>query len=245
MRTVKMKVEYEGTRYNGWQRQSSTENTIQKKLEMVFSKMEKAPLEIQGAGRTDAGVHAKGQIIHFHTSSEKSPEEMMDYANEYLPMDIGITEAEEVHHRFHSRLNAKGKTYIYRVWNSKVPNVLDRKFVHRILEPLKLSEMKEGASYLIGTHDFQAFTSAKKKKKSTIRTIESIKIHSLGDEIQFIYKGDGFLYHMVRIMTGTLLDIGLGKREPRDIESIIKSGRREEAGPLAPANGLVLWEVHY
>lgn len=245
MHTVKMKVEYEGTRYNGWQRQSSTDNTIQKKLEMVFSKMEKAPLEIQGAGRTDAGVHAKGQIIHFHTNSEKSPEEMMHYANDYLPLDIGITEATEVSHQFHSRLNAKGKTYIYRVWNSKVPNVLDRKFVHSISEPLKCSLMEEGASYLVGTHDFQAFTSARKKKKSTIRTIESIEIHSLGDEIQFIYKGNGFLYHMVRIMTGTLLDIGLGRRSPKDIEFIIKSGRREEAGPLVPAKGLILWEVHY
>ncbi len=253
MRNFRIILQYEGTRYQGWQKQESTENTIQGKLEQLLSKMTGTKVEVQGSGRTDAGVHALGQVANFHMDTDKTPQQIMDYMNFYLPEDIAVVAIKEVAERFHSRLNAKGKTYCYRVLNSGVPHVFDRRYVHVVESPLDIPAMQKAAEYFLGTHDFKAFTSTKKSKKSTLRTIHSITIepvksaYSVGvdAEIRFTFNGDGFLYHMVRIMTGTLLEVGLHEREPEEIEAILKTGRREDAGALAPAKGLTLMEVFY
>lgn len=238
-------LQYEGTKYQGWQRQDSTNNTIQGKLEALLTKMCGQPVEIQGSGRTDAGVHAYGQVANFHGNTEYSTEEIMEYMNRYLPEDIGVIQVEQVHERFHSRLNAKGKIYRYRVMTGNIPHIFDRKFVYEHPERLDVAAMKEAAALLIGTHDFKSFTSTKRGKKSTVRTIEAIEIVKNGDEICFTYKGDGFLYHMVRILTGTLIEVGEGKRSCTDITRILEAKEREEAGFLAPAKGLALMEVFY
>ena len=238
-------LQYEGTKYQGWQRQDSTDNTIQGKLETLLTKMCKEPVEIQGSGRTDAGVHAYGQVANFHAKTELSTEEIMDYMNRYLPEDIGVIKIDRVSERFHSRLNAKGKVYRYRVVTGNVPHVFDRKYLYEHPEKLDVAAMREAAAMLIGTHDFKSFTSTKRGKKSTVRTIESIDIVENGDEVCFTYKGDGFLYHMVRILTGTLLEVGEGKRPISDIPEILAAKDREKAGFLAPAKGLALMEVFY
>ena len=245
VRNIKCRVTYEGTRYQGWQRQESSDNTIQGKLEQLISRMCKEKIEIQGSGRTDAGVHALGQVINFHTHSQMKTQDMMAYMNQYLPEDIAVVEIEEVPERFHSRLNAKGKRYSYRVWNSTVPNVFWRRYSHTVEAPLNVEDMKAAAVYLLGEQDFKSFTSAKKGKKSTVRCIESIDIAKTGDEIKITYTGDGFLYHMVRILTGTLIEIGTGKRDPGSVKDIINSKQRENAGYLVPAQGLCLECVEY
>ncbi|MCM1125727.1 MAG: tRNA pseudouridine(38-40) synthase TruA [Lachnospiraceae bacterium] len=255
MGNYKMTLQYEGTRYQGWQRQESTGNTIQGRLEALLSKMTGQQIEVQGSGRTDAGVHALGQVANFHADTEMTPEEMLEYINRYLPEDIGVISLERVPERFHSRLNAKGKTYCYRVIGSGLPHVFDRRFAHITAEKLDVDAMRRASEYLLGTHDFKAFTSNKRGKKSTVRTIEEIRVEKAdsfsmrgkkaGDEIRFIYRGNGFLYHMVRIMTGTLLEVGTHKRKPEEIPEILASGNRENAGELAPAKGLTLMEVRY
>lgn len=254
MRNFKVILQYEGTRYQGWQKQESTDNTIQGKLEKLLSKMADAKVEVQGSGRTDAGVHAAGQVANFHVNTTKTPSEIMEYMNTYLPEDIAVIDIEEMPERFHSRLNAKGKTYCYRVLNTDVPHVFDRRYVHVIKEKLDVEAMQKAAAYLEGTYDFRAFTSNKRSKKSTVRTIDRILIEKTispmfpedkRDEILFTYSGNGFLYHMVRILTGTLLEVGLHKRKPEDMAEILSSGLRENAGELVPAKGLTLMEVRY
>ena len=245
MRNFRMVLQYEGTRYQGWQRQVSTDNTIQGKLEVLLSKMAKEPIEVCGSGRTDAGVHARGQVANFHSSVSMEPGEIMDYMNFYLPEDIAVISLVEAPQRFHSRLNATGKTYCYRVLNTKVPHVFERRYVHVMEERLDLPAMERAAQYLLGTHDFRAFTSNKRSKKSTVRRMDEIRIERIGDEVCFWYSGNGFLYHMVRIMTGTLLEVGLHKREPGMAVEILASGCREAAGELVPAKGLTLMEVRY
>ncbi len=255
MRNFKVVLQYEGTRYQGWQKQESTDNTIQGKLEALLSKMADVKVEVQGSGRTDAGVHAMGQVANFHIDTDKSCEEIMEYMNFYLPDDIAVISVKEVEMRFHSRLNAKGKTYRYRVINTNVPHVFERRYVHVVEEKLDVEAMVRAAAYLEGTHDFKAFTSNKRSKKSTVRTVDSIRIERVSsgfgfdkddkDEIRFTFSGNGFLYHMVRIMAGTLLEVGLHKREPEEMPAILSSKNRECAGELAPAKGLTLMEVRY
>ncbi len=245
MRNIKCKVTYEGTRYQGWQRQESSDNTIQGKLEKLISRMCDEKIEIQGSGRTDAGVHALGQIINFHTHSGMEVEVMQTYMNQYLPEDIAVVEIEEVSERFHSRLNAKGKQYSYRVWNSSVPNVFWRRYAHTVEQPLDINAMRRASRYLLGEHDFKSFTSTKKGKKSTVRNIESIEIVQDGDLLTFTFKGNGFLYHMIRILMGTLLEVGMGSRTAESIPQVIAAKDREQAGALVPGKGLVLERVFY
>ena len=245
MRNFKIVLQYDGTRYQGWQRQVSTDNTIQGKIEALLSKMCDAPVEIQGAGRTDAGVHAYGQVANFHIETEKSAEEVMEYMNTYLPEDIAVIACEEKPERFHARLNAKGKIYQYCIWNSDRKPVFRRKYVHQAPGKLDVDAMKKAASLLLGTHDYQSFTSTKKSKKSTVRTVERIDIEPVGEEIIFTFKGNGFLYHMVRIMMGTLIEIGLGVRKAEEIPAVLVAKDRSKSGHLIPANGLTLVEVFY
>ncbi len=245
MNNYKMILQYEGTRYQGWQRQESTENTVQGKLELLLTRMCGQKVEIQGSGRTDAGVHARGQVANAHLETRMTPEEIRDYMNRYLPEDIGVLSVEMVPDRFHSRLLAKGKTYCYQVINSGIPHVFDRRYAYVYKEKLDVGAMRRAAEQLTGAHDFAAFTSAKKSKKSTVRTIDSITIEQEGDILRFLFSGDGFLFHMVRILMGTLLEVGEGKRRPEEMAGILAGRDRSLAGPLVPAVGLTLMEVRY
>lgn len=245
MRNIRLLLQYEGTRYQGWQRQTSSENTIQGKLEQLLSKMCNEPIEVMGSGRTDAGVHALGQVANFHTTSTMSAEEMLSYINEYLPQDIAVLQVTEAAPRFHSRLNACGKRYCYRVINSAIPNVFWRRYALEVPLKLDVEAMEKAASYLSGEHDFKAFTSAKKGKKSTVRRIDKIDIAREEDRLTFTFEGNGFLHHMVRILVGTLLEVGMGKRKPEEMSEILAFGSREKAGALVPAKGLTLMEVFY
>lgn len=245
MRNIKMLLQYEGTRYQGWQKQESNEHTIQGKLEMLLSKMCSENIILQGSGRTDAGVHALGQIANFHTTCAMETQQMQDYINQYLPEDIAVLALEEVPERFHSRLNATGKCYQYQVINSKVPDVFRRRYALQLPETLNVEAMRQAAALLCGEHDFRAFTSSRKGKKSTIRKIEDIKIDKKDTLITFTFCGNGFLYHMVRILVGTLLEIGTGQRTLEEIPLLFQKGERSMAGYLVPAKGLTLVEVFY
>lgn len=245
MRNIKLTIQYDGTRYNGWQNQKSTDNTIQGKLEQLLTRMAGESVTIFGSGRTDAGVHAMGQIANFKSNSSLTCTEMLAYINEYLPADIAVIDVTEVPERFHSRLNAVEKTYTYRIWNSPVPNVFQRHLLHVVPEALNLDAMKQASALLCGTHDFQSFCATKAGKKSTVRTLVSIEYQTIGDELRIHFTGNGFLYHMVRILVGTLLEVGLGSRSPLDIPSLLEQKDRSQAGHLAPAQGLSLVRVRY
>lgn len=245
MRNIRLLLQYEGTRYQGWQRQKSTDNTIQGKLETLLSRMCGENIELHGSGRTDAGVHALGQVANFHTECSMSVEDMLCYINNYLPEDIAVVELTEAAPRFHSRLNAVGKHYEYRIINSGIPDVFRRRYALEVHESLNIAAMERAAEFLLGEHDFKSFTSSKKGKKTTIRRIDEIKIKTEGDVLCFSFKGNGFLHHMIRIMMGTLLEVGMGKRSPDSIDEVIEARNRESAGMLVPAKGLILVEVYF
>ena len=244
MRNLRLDICYEGTRYRGWQRLSNTDNTIQEKLEKTLSKILEEQIEVSASGRTDAGTHALGQVVSFHCNSTMPCEEILSQLRRYLPEDIGIYSCKNVSDRFHARLNAKTKTYIYRLWNSEQPCVFERKFVYVDTRPLDLQAMQKAAEYFLGEHDFAAFCANKKMKKSTIRYIHKFTIQRSGNEIVFKVTGNGFLHHMVRIMVGTLLEVGRGERSADSISELFR-GVRADAGELIPACGLCLMEVNY
>ncbi len=245
MRNIKLLLQYEGTKYLGWQKQLTGDNTIQGKLETLLTRMCGEPVELQASGRTDAGVHAAGQVANFHTNQEMSLEEMQTYINHYLPEDIAVLSVSEAAPRFHSRLNATGKCYCYRVINSSVPNVFWRRYALTVQERLDVDAMRRAADFLVGEHDFKAFTSAKKGKKSTVRRIDRIAIDRQEGMLTFTFEGNGFLHHMVRIIMGTLLEVGTGKRRPESIPEVLEAKSRDAAGYLAPAKGLMLMKVYY
>ena len=249
----KLTLQYDGTKLNGWQKQGNTDNTIQGKLEAILERMYGQYVEIHGSGRTDAGVHALGQVANFHAPVDDaagkmkvySTEEIKAMLNEYLSKDIRVLSVELVDERFHARLTAKAKTYEYRIDNGEIADVFQRKFVMREEEPLDLEVMREAASYLVGTHDFKTFCANKKMKKSTVRTIYSIDIEEKAGIVSIRYNGNGFLYNMVRILTGTLIEVGRGKRKPEEMQGILDAMERGAAGFTAPAQGLYLVEVEY
>lgn len=251
MINYRITVQYDGTRYRGWQRQKNTEQTIQGKIETILTRQFGRNIEIDGSGRTDAGVHARGQVANFRLHEAETdtfgrePKRLLEILNAYLPEDIAVIEIKEASERFHSRLNATEKTYIYRIWNSDIPNVFDRKYVSPIAQTLDLLQMRRAAEYLMGTHDFAAFCGNAKIKKSTVRTIYEIEITQIGPEVRIRYRGNGFLQNMVRIVTGTLVEVGTGERAAEDIKDILESGQRSRAGMMMPAQGLILWEVKY
>lgn len=241
----KLTIQYDGSRYDGWQRQGNTDNTVQGKLEDVLSRLAGQPVELHGAGRTDAGVHAEGQVASVRLPGAYTPEEVENYVNRYLPENIAVTAVEEAEDRFHARLSAKGKVYRYSVRMGGVPDVFRRKYQYRVEEPLDLEEMGKAAKLLCGTHDFRSFCSNKRYKKSTVRTVSSIEIKADGADLTLTYRGDGFLYNMVRILTGTLLEVGLGQRKAEDMPAVLAALDRTAAGKTAPAQGLCLVEVEY
>lgn len=241
----KLLLQYDGTKLNGWQKQGNTDNTIQGKLEAILMRLYGEYVEIHGSGRTDAGVHALGQVANFHAPEKFFPEEIKAALNEYLPKDIRVLKVEIADERFHARLTAKGKTYEYRIDNGEVANVFQRKFTMREENPLDLGEMRKAASHFVGTHDFKTFCANKKMKKSTVRTITAIGIEERDGIVSIRYTGNGFLYNMVRILTGTLIEVGRGKRKPEEMQSILAAMDRGAAGFTAPAQGLFLLEVMY
>ena len=244
MRNLRLDICYDGTRYRGWQRLSGTDNTIQGKIETTLTRILGEPIEISGSGRTDAGVHARGQVANFHCESNMSAREILENLRRYLPEDIGIYSCKDCSDRFHARLNAKEKTYIYRIWNSEAPCVFERRFVTVLPDELNLEAMEDAAKHLCGEHDFSAFCGNAKFKKSTVRFIRSIRVERRGDEILIAVTGNGFLHSMVRIIVGTLVEVGRGERHADSIPALF-GGKRVDAGFLAPAQGLCLLEVEY
>ena len=244
MRNLRLDICYDGTRYRGWQRLSGTDNTIQGKLETALSRILGESIEISGSGRTDAGVHARGQVANFHCESIMSCDEILADLRKYLPEDIGIYSCKECSPRFHARLNAKEKTYCYRIWNSDMPCVFERRFVTVMPQPLDLAAMKKAAAYFAGEHDFSAFCGNPKFKKSTVRFIRSLTVERVGEELRITATGNGFLHNMVRILVGTLIEVGQGQRDPDSVPTLF-GAKRAEAGFLVPPQGLCLMEVEY
>jgi len=244
MRNIRLDICYDGTRYNGWQRQTSHDNTIQGKLETALSRILGESIEISASGRTDTGVHARGQVANFHCESTMDCTMLLSELRKYLPEDIGIYSCREVSPRFHARLNALEKTYQYRLWNSDAPSVFDRRFVAVLEDSLDVDAMNAAAQLFLGTHDFSAFCANRKMKKSTVRTIKAFSVERVGHEIRFTVTGNGFLHNMVRILVGTLIEVGRGERSAESIPELF-GARREQAGFLTPGKGLCLMEVRY
>lgn len=241
----KVILKYDGSRYNGWQKQGNTKNTIQEKLETIISDIAGEKIEVFGSGRTDAGTHAWGQVANFHMDWAETEKALFERINALLPEDIAIISLEKAENRFHARLNAKAKKYVYRIWNSSVSPVFERKYVFVNETKLDVESMKKGASYLIGEHDFKNYCSNKRMKKSTVRNLYRIEFVQKEQELQIVYLGNGFLYNMVRIITGTLIEVGEGKRTAESVRAVFEGQNRQCAGFTAPAKGLALAEVYY
>ncbi len=221
MRNIKLTIEYDGKRYSGWQRLGDDDKTIQGKIEKVLHQMTNEEIEIIGSGRTDA------------------------FMNRYLPRDIVIKRIEEMPERFHARYNAVGKKYSYYVWNNVIPSAFERNHSFYFPQELDMDKLNAACEKLVGTHDFIGFSALKKSKKSTVRTIDELSIERKGEMLHFTFVGDGFLYKMVRIIMGTLLEIGTGAMPIETIDEIFESKVRQHAGETVPAQGLFLDEVYY
>ena len=247
MRNIKLTIEYDGGRYDGWQRLGKDEssNTIEQKLLEVIRKMTNENVVLHCGSRTEVGVHAYEQVANFQTKSGMRPLEMKHYFNRYLPRDIAVTYVEEVAERFHATLNVKNVTYVYRIAVGDTIPVFDRKYVYYCFGKLNLDKMKEASELFIGTHDFKGFSSVKKSKKSTVRTMESIDIYSDGNEVQITMKANDFLHNMARIIAGVLIEIGEEVQEPQVIKEIFESQTLNEEIEMADAKGLFLQEIEY
>ncbi len=241
----KMTLSYDGTRFYGWEHQPTTDMTIQGKMESVLSLMVQSEVEVIGCGRTDAGVHAKNMVCNAHFDTQLNTDEIRDYLNRYLPDDICVKEVRIASDRFHSRYNAIGKTYCYTCYIGDVKPVFNRKYVYVLDQKPDIQEMKKAAEYLIGTHDFASFCSNPRMKKSTVRKVDRIEIQKRGDLLTLTFHGSGFLQHMVRILTGTLLEVGFGKRTVESVLELIDAKDRKLAGFTAPAKGLCMMQVDY
>jgi tRNA pseudouridine38-40 synthase len=244
MNNYKMSVQYDGTRYSGWQRQGNTAQTIQYKLEQALGRLLEEPIEVSGSGRTDAGVHALGQVANFKTEKAVDCGELLISLNQLLPEDIAVTSLSAASPRFHARLGAKEKTYCYTINLSPVQDVFRRRYEYQLPEPLDLEAMEQAAELLIGTHDFRGFSTGH-TKKSTVRYLRSIEFSREGDKLCITFTGNGFLYNMVRILTGTLIEVGQGKRSPDSVTSVFETRDRQMAGFTAPPQGLCLMQVTY
>ncbi|WMJ90564.1 tRNA pseudouridine(38-40) synthase TruA [Anaerocolumna sp. MB42-C2] len=254
-RNIKLILEYDGSGYAGWQRLNNTtgKKSVQNVLEDCISGYLGEDIKVIGSGRTDAGVHALGQVANFYSTSGISAEEMKNTINTLLPEDIKVIDLKEADREFHSRYSARAKTYEYRISQGDVKPVFTRKYTLHVPENLDMDSMQKAAAYLTGTFDFKAFSTDRGDGKSTIRTIESIRIYRVKnarfkkstEEVRIAITGDGFLYNMVRIITGTLIEVGLGKRKAYDIMDILKGKDRQLAGKTVSSVGLFLLEVRY
>lgn len=287
LQNYRMDIAYDGSRYSGWQKQGNTENTIQERIETALYKLLKEEIEIHGSGRTDAGVHAFGQVANFKTSQKTSADAIQQYLNQSLPLDIRILSVSETDLRFHARLNAARKHYRYQIDNHAVANIFERKYMTRFSDrdyfgkladkqnrllschvsdlasnvtentcktspqhncqiSYDLETMEQAATILMGEHDFKSFCDNRHMKKSTVRILEQITITENENHIlSFDFYGNGFLYHMVRILTGTLLEVGIGTKSPKEMTDILHALNRQTAGFTAPPQGLFLVDVDY
>ncbi|SFL90658.1 tRNA pseudouridine(38-40) synthase TruA [Halanaerobium salsuginis] len=241
----KITLEYDGSNYSGWQIQKNTAQTIQQKLEEALTTLNKSRVRVTGAGRTDAGVHAAGQTANFFLDVNIPVTKIPIALNTVLPGDIICREAKLVAQDFHSRYDARGKKYRYRILNSNFNSVFVRNFVYRVSQKLDLKQMQKAANLLEGQHDFAAFCAAGSSVESTVRTIYSFDVIQTAEEIWFDVIGNGFLYNMVRILVGTLLEIGIGKKTISNVKQALIECDRKLAGATAPAQGLTLLEVLY
>ncbi|RPI71182.1 MAG: tRNA pseudouridine(38-40) synthase TruA, partial [Desulfobacteraceae bacterium] len=242
---IKLVLEYDGANYCGWQRLADKKHTLQGRLEYILEQFLKEKVELIGASRTDKDVHALGQVANFKTRSSLSLEEIEAELTARLPKDIRAISVEQVPERFHARYMAKMKEYVYQVWNSEKKNVFERSYFYHIAEPLDIAAMKKAKEYFVGVKDFKNFTAMKGKDKSTIKTIERIDIAKAGEKVLITFKGEGFLHKMVRIITGTLLEVGLGERSLEDVAAMFEKPSRLTSGFTAPAHGLFLKKVYY
>jgi tRNA pseudouridine38-40 synthase len=241
---IKLTIEYDGTNYIGWQKQENG-NSIQQEIERAINLITGEEVNLIGSGRTDSGVHAKGQVANFITKA-KIPANKFKFAiNSKLPDDIVIIDSEKVDESFHSRYDAIGKKYKYLIYDSPIRSPLYRNFVYHLPYPLDYKEMEKAIKFFIGTHDFRSFMASSSSVKTTIRTINDAFLFKENDLIVFSIEGNGFLYNMVRIIVGTLVDIGRGKINSSSIPNIISSKNRKAAGHTAPPQGLYLEKVYY
>lgn len=241
----KLTLCYDGTRYKGWEHQPNTDMTIQGKLEQVLEKMTGKEVEVIGCGRTDAGVHAKGMVANVRMNTKLSDQDILAYMNRYLPDDIGIIEVRQASDSFHARYNACGKTYCYTCYVGDSKPVFNHRYVNVLETQPDLERMRKAASLLMGEHDFASFCGNPKMKKSTVRIVDSIEIVQRKNYINFTYHGTGFLQYMVRILTGTLLEVGFKRMEPEFMTELLEAKDRKLAGPTAPAKGLCMMKVDY
>ena len=245
----KFLISYDGTRFHGWEKQPGNDMTIQGKLENVLSRMvgenNGETVNVIGAGRTDAGVNARDMTANAVLETEKSELEIMEYMNSYLPEDISVNDVKVCSDRFHARYNAIGKTYRYTCWCGESKPVFDRKYVTVLDRTPDIAKMEKAAEYLVGIHDFKSFCGNTHMKKSTVRNVDTINIERSGNYIRFYFHGNGFLQNMVRILTGTLLEVGYGRMQPEDIKNVLEACDRNMAGPTARPEGLCMMKVDY
>lgn len=245
MRNIKLTIEFDGTAYHGWQSQNNA-ITVQDVVTAALSDLTGEDCSLTGSSRTDAGVHAQGFVCNFHTSSSIPADKFAFALNTRLPDDIVVIGSEVAADDFHARFSAKGKTYRYLIHNSKFPSALLRDRAYHVYYPLDIDAMRKAAGFFIGTHDFYAFSAAGGSVKTTVRTITDAKVTSQFDNlIELRITGDGFLYNMVRIIAGTLIEVGFGRLKSDDIPELITGLDRRKAGRTAPAHGLYLLEVYY
>jgi len=243
-RNVKLVIEYDGTDFSGWQRQPRR-RTVQQCIETAIARVTAERVKLIAAGRTDAGVHAEGQAANFRTAGPLAPAALLGGINANLDSDVAVVSVEDVPHGFHANRDAKGKLYRYTISTRPVRPVLGRRFVYWSRRGLDAAAMREAAGQLVGRHDFDSFRAEGSIEKDTIRTIEEIRFDEEGDLIRIYFSGDGFLYMMIRIIVGTLIDVGRGRLAPDDIPGIIAARDRGAAGPTARPEGLCLVEVRY
>ena len=244
LRNFKLTIEYEGTAYCGWQRQRG-HRSIQEMIEEAARAVTGRKTIVHGAGRTDAGVHALGQTAHMKLDTTIPPERLIHALNAHLPDDIAVRGCQEVSGKFHARYDATGKTYRYTVYNAPTRPVLGRSQVYFVRDGLDIRAMRQAARHLVGRHDFKAFAATRGGVESTVREITSLVVSRRRHTISFEVKGDGFLYKMVRLIVGTLLEVGRKKIRPADMAALLRSPHTQRAGPTVPGKGLCLLEVRY
>ena len=237
-------VEYDGTDYAGWQKQKN-DITVQQKIEEALLTLGKGHITVTGAGRTDSGVHAKGQCGHFDIDSDIPASKFMFILNTRLPKDIRIKKTWKAENDFHSRFSAKGKRYIYRIFNATYSSALMGRYTMHVPEALDIEKMQQAAEYIVGTHDFKAFCAQGSSVKTTVRTVNKVEVKKENELIEITVEGTGFLYNMVRIIAGTLIEVGKNKKTPLQVKEIIEGKIRKEAGMTADAQGLTMDEVFY
>jgi tRNA pseudouridine38-40 synthase len=244
MRNIKLTLEFDGTFYAGWQRQING-IAVEQKVREAIKKLTGEEPDLIGCSRTDAGVHARGYICSFKTECTIPAVRMKFALNNILKDDIVVLESEEVYDEFHARFSAKGKRYTYTICNREIPTAIGRNYVYFFKRALNTDRMEAATAFLVGKHDFSSFKNSNSLVRSNVRTIFDLTVSRIGDMVTISVTGDGFLYNMVRIIAGTLIEVGLGDISPEDMENILKSKDRTKAGRTAPASGLCLEEVFY